>query len=175
MHRSTERILTTHTGSLPRPRELTLLYAARARGEAVNEGAIERAGREAVRVVKPLREEQSVMRTSLVPSLALALQRDLVRGNVDVRIFEVGAVFLPRAGAESPLPDERWHAAGFAPLRAAWLSRAQGLGGAIRVRLQAGELLGRFAGLDEEGALLLEDAGGRRRIAAGCLSSRLRA
>jgi BirA family transcriptional regulator, biotin operon repressor / biotin---[acetyl-CoA-carboxylase] ligase len=62
---------------------------------------------------------------------------------------------------------ERWQAAGFAPLRAAWLSRAQGLGGAIRVRLQAGELLGRFAGLDQEGALLLEDAGGRRRIAAG--------
>lgn len=61
---------------------------------------------------------------------------------------------------------ERWQA-GFAPLRAAWLSRAQGLGGAIRVRLQAEELLGRFAGLDEEGALLLEDAGGRRRIAAG--------
>jgi BirA family transcriptional regulator, biotin operon repressor / biotin---[acetyl-CoA-carboxylase] ligase len=62
---------------------------------------------------------------------------------------------------------ERWQAAGFAPLRTAWLSRALGLGGGIRVRLQAEELLGRFAGLDEEGALLLEDAGGRRRIAAG--------
>ncbi|HEV2551533.1 MAG TPA: biotin--[acetyl-CoA-carboxylase] ligase [Stellaceae bacterium] len=62
---------------------------------------------------------------------------------------------------------ERWREAGFAPLREAWLARAQGLGGDIRVRLQAGELLGRFAGLDEEGALLLDDATGRRRIAAG--------
>jgi BirA family biotin operon repressor/biotin-[acetyl-CoA-carboxylase] ligase len=62
---------------------------------------------------------------------------------------------------------ERWRAAGFASLREPWLARAQGLGGEIRVRLQAGELLGRFAGLDEEGALLLEDGAGRRRIAAG--------
>ena len=37
MQRSNSRILTTHTGSLPRPRDLTLLYAARARGEAVDE------------------------------------------------------------------------------------------------------------------------------------------
>src|SRR5215472_8965522 len=51
MHRSNSRILTTHTGSLPRPRALTLLYAARARGEAVDEAEIERAGREAVRAV----------------------------------------------------------------------------------------------------------------------------
>jgi BirA family transcriptional regulator, biotin operon repressor / biotin---[acetyl-CoA-carboxylase] ligase len=62
---------------------------------------------------------------------------------------------------------EHWRLAGFASLRDPWLARAQGLGGEIRVRLQAGELLGRFAGLDEEGALLFEDAAGRRRIAAG--------
>jgi BirA family transcriptional regulator, biotin operon repressor / biotin---[acetyl-CoA-carboxylase] ligase len=62
---------------------------------------------------------------------------------------------------------EHWRTAGFASLREPWLARAQGLGGEIRVRLQAGELLGRFAGLDEEGALLLEDAAGCRRIAAG--------
>ncbi len=51
MQRSTSRILTTHTGSLPRPRELTRLYAERARGEPVDPGAIERVGREAVRAV----------------------------------------------------------------------------------------------------------------------------
>jgi 5-methyltetrahydropteroyltriglutamate--homocysteine methyltransferase len=43
--------LTTHTGSLPRPRELTRLYALRARGEAVDAAEIDRAGREAVRAV----------------------------------------------------------------------------------------------------------------------------
>jgi len=51
MHRSDTRILTTHTGSLPRPRELTRLYSLRARGEPVDESAIDRAGREAVRAI----------------------------------------------------------------------------------------------------------------------------
>ena len=49
MQRSSSRILTTHTGSLPRPRELTRLYASRARGEAVDGAEIDRAGRAAVR------------------------------------------------------------------------------------------------------------------------------
>ncbi len=51
MQRSTSRILTTHTGSLPRPRELTRLYALRAGGEAIDAAEIDRAGREAVRAV----------------------------------------------------------------------------------------------------------------------------
>jgi len=51
MQRSTSRILTTHTGSLPRPRALTRLYALRAGGEAVDAAEIDRAGREAVRAV----------------------------------------------------------------------------------------------------------------------------
>jgi 5-methyltetrahydropteroyltriglutamate--homocysteine methyltransferase len=51
MKRSEGRILTTHTGSLPRPRELTRLYALRSGGGAVDEGEIERAGRKAVRAV----------------------------------------------------------------------------------------------------------------------------
>ena len=51
MQRSTSRILTTHTGSLPRPRELTRLYALRARGEAVDAADIDRAGRDAVRAI----------------------------------------------------------------------------------------------------------------------------
>ncbi|HWE27970.1 MAG TPA: phenylalanine--tRNA ligase subunit beta, partial [Polyangia bacterium] len=63
-----------------------------------------------VRIANPLREEQSVMRRSLLPGLCLALQRNLARGSGDVRIFEVGAVFLPHATRE--LPDERWCAAG---------------------------------------------------------------
>ena len=57
MQRSTSRILTTHTGSLPRPRELTRLYALRARGDAVDAAEIDRAGRVAVAdVVRKQRE-----------------------------------------------------------------------------------------------------------------------
>jgi 5-methyltetrahydropteroyltriglutamate--homocysteine methyltransferase len=51
MQRSTSRILTTHTGSLPRPRELTRLYALRARGETADQAEIGRAGRDAVRAI----------------------------------------------------------------------------------------------------------------------------
>jgi 5-methyltetrahydropteroyltriglutamate--homocysteine methyltransferase len=49
MQHSKSRILTTHTGSLPRPRDLMQLYVQRARGEAADTAAIDRAGQEAVR------------------------------------------------------------------------------------------------------------------------------
>lgn len=62
---------------------------------------------------------------------------------------------------------ERWLSEGFAPLRQAWLARAAGLGEGMRVRLSDGESEGRFAGIDEEGALLLEQGTARRRISAG--------
>jgi len=49
MRRSEERILTTHTGSLPRPPELTQLYVRRARGESVDAAELEKLGRTALR------------------------------------------------------------------------------------------------------------------------------
>jgi BirA family biotin operon repressor/biotin-[acetyl-CoA-carboxylase] ligase len=61
-----------------------------------------------------------------------------------------------------------WEAAGFAPVRAAWLAGAQGLGEALEVRLGADVLRGVFVGLDEGGALLLGlPGGGTRAIHAG--------
>jgi BirA family biotin operon repressor/biotin-[acetyl-CoA-carboxylase] ligase len=60
-----------------------------------------------------------------------------------------------------------WGAEGFTPIRTAWLARAGGLGEAIIVRLEHDTLDGRFLDLDDDGALLLGIAGGRRRIAAG--------
>jgi len=61
----------------------------------------------------------------------------------------------------------RWRAEGFAPVRAAWLARASGLGEPVRVRLERSTLSGRFLDLDDDGALLLEGEEGRRRVAAG--------
>jgi BirA family biotin operon repressor/biotin-[acetyl-CoA-carboxylase] ligase len=61
-----------------------------------------------------------------------------------------------------------WLAGGFTVVREAWLARAFGIGGEVRLRLDREELAGRFLDLTENGALLLEQAGGqRRRIVAG--------
>ena len=49
MRRSESRILTTHTGSLPRPLSLTRLYAQRARGEKVDAAELAQAGRVAMK------------------------------------------------------------------------------------------------------------------------------
>jgi len=60
MQRSDERILTTHTGSLPRPAALTRLYAQRARGEAVDNEALAAAALEAVRAVVAKQAEAGI-------------------------------------------------------------------------------------------------------------------
>jgi BirA family biotin operon repressor/biotin-[acetyl-CoA-carboxylase] ligase len=82
---------------------------------------------------------------------------------------EVDAVSLLEAFARHLLAwINRWLEDGFAPIRAAWLQHAHGLGEAIEVRLSNEILNGRFRDLDETGALLLELADGRTRpIAAG--------
>jgi BirA family transcriptional regulator, biotin operon repressor / biotin---[acetyl-CoA-carboxylase] ligase len=63
---------------------------------------------------------------------------------------------------------DRWREEGFAPLRAAWLARAAGLNGPIRVRLPREEFTGTFRDLDDNGSLLVEQADGTlRTITAG--------
>jgi BirA family biotin operon repressor/biotin-[acetyl-CoA-carboxylase] ligase len=61
----------------------------------------------------------------------------------------------------------RWRDEGFAPIRAAWLSQAMGVGEPIRVWLERDTLDGRFLDLADDGALLLGLPDGSRRIAAG--------
>jgi len=53
MQDSNGRILTTHTGSLPRPEALKRLFVARAGGEGVDPAALAAAGREALRAIVP--------------------------------------------------------------------------------------------------------------------------
>jgi 5-methyltetrahydropteroyltriglutamate--homocysteine methyltransferase len=48
MQHSDQRILTTHTGSLPRPPELTRLYVRRARGETIDPAELDRLGKQAL-------------------------------------------------------------------------------------------------------------------------------
>ena len=60
MRRSTERILTTHAGSLPRPEKLTGLFVRRARGESVGADEIAAAGLDALRAIVPKQVEAGV-------------------------------------------------------------------------------------------------------------------
>jgi len=60
MRRSENRILTTHTGSLPRPAELTRLLISRARGEAIDPAEFERLVQEALRWVIAKQAEAGV-------------------------------------------------------------------------------------------------------------------
>src|SRR5277367_5013065 len=53
MQRSNDRILTTHTGSLPRPPALTKLHAMNSRGEPVDSAEIEQAGYAALQEIVP--------------------------------------------------------------------------------------------------------------------------
>jgi len=56
-----------------------------------------------IRVVNPLREEEGVMRTTLLPGLIKGAASNLGQRVDDVRLFEIGKVFLPGDG---PLPDQ---------------------------------------------------------------------
>jgi phenylalanyl-tRNA synthetase beta chain len=65
-------------------------------------------------VANPLSADGSVMRTTLLPGLLGRVAYNLARGSLDVRLGEVGAIFLPRgaacarkAGRDAALPDER--------------------------------------------------------------------
>jgi BirA family biotin operon repressor/biotin-[acetyl-CoA-carboxylase] ligase len=62
---------------------------------------------------------------------------------------------------------DAWMANGFETVRAAWLARAGGLGAPIRARLPHETRHGLFEGIDGSGALLLNEQGTVRAIAAG--------
>ncbi len=65
---------------------------------------------ETIRVMNPLSDEQSVMRTSLMPGLLQNARYNFDRRNENVWIFELSKVFLPRKG--ELLANEPHHVAG---------------------------------------------------------------
>ncbi len=61
--------------------------------------------REGIRVVNPLRDEEGVMRTTLLPGILKAAAHNIARNMEDVRLFEFGKVFLPAAASIPDQPD----------------------------------------------------------------------
>ncbi len=75
---------------------------------------LERAGAPTDRVVRaanPLRAEESVLRTGVLPGLLRAAANNRAQGAPDVGLFEVGRVFLTPAANAGPLPEEPEHVA----------------------------------------------------------------
>jgi phenylalanyl-tRNA synthetase beta chain len=75
---------------------------------------LERAGApldRAVEAANPLRAEESVLRSRILPGLLRAVAYNLARGFTDVGLFEVGRVFLAPQSKKALLPDEPTHAA----------------------------------------------------------------
>jgi len=62
--------------------------------------------RRAVPLRNPLREDQSVLRTTLVGGLLETAARNVAHRVTDVHLFEIGAVFLPKGLPVAELPDE---------------------------------------------------------------------
>ncbi|HUE63820.1 MAG TPA: biotin--[acetyl-CoA-carboxylase] ligase [Rhizomicrobium sp.] len=94
---------------------------------------------------------------------------------------EFPATSLADLGVPAPSPQEAltilaarfahwydaWMKDGFTPLRDEWLARAKGVGEPIRARLPHETREGVFEGIDASGALLLNEGGSLRAIAAG--------
>ncbi len=63
--------------------------------------------RPVVRLLNPLSEEQSVMRTMLLPGLLENLKRNINFQKNAVKLFEIGKVFTPQGENEQPIERER--------------------------------------------------------------------
>ncbi|AHF05768.1 phenylalanine--tRNA ligase subunit beta [Desulfitobacterium metallireducens] len=67
---------------------------------------------QSISIMNPLREELSVMRTTLIPGLLEVASRNVARRNLDVCIFEIGNVFWTTEQHLTKLPEEKLRLAG---------------------------------------------------------------
>ncbi len=63
--------------------------------------------RQAVKLLNPISEDLSVMRTFLLPSMLQNVVRNVRRGNESGKLFEVANVYLPKELPLKELPEER--------------------------------------------------------------------
>ncbi len=63
--------------------------------------------RRAIRILNPINENLSLMRTTLVPQMLQAIQRNEKRGTIEGRLFEIGKAFLAKSLPLEDYPEER--------------------------------------------------------------------
>ncbi|MEZ6021851.1 MAG: biotin--[acetyl-CoA-carboxylase] ligase [Hyphomonadaceae bacterium] len=92
-----------------------------------------------------------------------ACLRNAIAHSGALSAIDVFAVLRPKLEAWAA----RLLSESFAPVRAAWMSRAHGLGRDVQVRQGEEMLTGRFSGISASGELELDTGTGRRLISAG--------
>ena len=65
--------------------------------------------RNAIVISNPLGEDYSIMRTTTLNGMLTSLSTNYNRRNKDVRLYELGNVYLPKSLPLTELPDERMH------------------------------------------------------------------
>ena len=63
--------------------------------------------RRAIRIMNPINEDLSLMRTTLAPQMIHAMGRNQKRGIFEGRIFEIGNAFIPKSLPLTEYPEER--------------------------------------------------------------------
>lgn len=63
--------------------------------------------RRTIRILNPINEELSLMRTTLAASMLNAVARNQKKGNLEGRLFELGKTFIPKELPLTDYPDER--------------------------------------------------------------------
>ena len=63
--------------------------------------------RTAIRIMNPISEHLSIMRTMMAPSMLNVIVNNLKKGNAEGRLFELANVYLPKALPLTEHPDER--------------------------------------------------------------------
>ncbi len=63
--------------------------------------------RKLIRIKNPISEELSVMRTTLAPSLLQVIVRNLRKGNMEGKVYELAKVYIPKTLPLEGFPEER--------------------------------------------------------------------
>ncbi len=110
--------------------------------------------------------------------IVLGIGINLIPVEVPNQIYPVGSLadshvdtkpahVLTVLGRELAKWLEIWRTGGFFVVREAWRASGPQSGAPLSVRLPEGPVDGTFAGLDDDGALLLDTSSGRRRLMVG--------
>jgi phenylalanyl-tRNA synthetase beta chain len=106
---------------------ITWAFVPRAALHALSGEGKDRALADGILVKNPISADYEVMRTSLLAGLADALRRNLARGNVDARLFEVGPIVRRATGVDTDHAEPTYAAGVLTGKGGGWLKPGEPL------------------------------------------------